>query len=99
MKRRRRGAHVGYLLNHAHPDNGGKAQFFVSLGFSSDDPEALIQALLDVAQQSEVVRRTESAHGEKYMLTVGCRCTLKRAAIGRSGRFGSLTVAGVRRGS
>lgn len=59
---------VDYLLNHAHPDNGGKAQFFASLGFSSDDPEALVQALQDVAQQGEVVRSTESAHGEKYVV-------------------------------
>ena len=26
---------VGYLLNSAHPDNGGKARFFESFGFSA----------------------------------------------------------------
>jgi hypothetical protein len=29
---------VDYLLNSAHPDNGGKTQFFESLGFSIDSP-------------------------------------------------------------
>jgi hypothetical protein len=59
---------VDYLLNDAHPDNGGKAKFFVSLGFSREDPEALMLALRDVAQRGEVVRSTESAHGERYVV-------------------------------
>lgn len=33
---------VDYLLNPAHPDDGGKAQFFESRGFSVDVPELLI---------------------------------------------------------
>jgi hypothetical protein len=36
-----RGKVLDYLLNDAHPDNGGKAQFFESLGFSRADPRAL----------------------------------------------------------
>ena len=28
---------VEYLLNPAHPDNGGKAPFFMALGFRPDD--------------------------------------------------------------
>jgi len=35
---------VEYLLNSAHPENGGKAQFFESLGFSAENPEPLINA-------------------------------------------------------
>ena len=31
-----------YLLNAAHPDNGGKASFFQSLGYLVDHPEPLI---------------------------------------------------------
>lgn len=27
---------VDYLLNPAHPDNGGKAKFFLGLGFTVD---------------------------------------------------------------
>jgi hypothetical protein len=59
---------VEYLLNAAHPDNGGKAQFFESLGFSSDASDALITALRHVGRTGEVVERTESSHGEKFVV-------------------------------
>jgi Domain of unknown function (DUF6883) len=59
---------VDYLLNQAHPDNGGKARFFVLLGFSRDDPERLMKALRDVAEHGEVVHSEESVHGEKYVV-------------------------------
>jgi hypothetical protein len=59
---------VDYLLNSAHPDNGGKAQFFESLGFSIDVPELLINALRTVAQTGEVVESVESSHGEKHVV-------------------------------
>ena len=59
---------VDYLLNSAHPDNGGKAQFFESLGFSAANPEPLISALRAVAQTGEVVESVESPHGEKYVV-------------------------------
>ena len=63
-----RGKVVDYLLNEAHPDNGGKAQFFVLLGFSRQDPEGLMKALRDVAEHGEVVQSRESVHGEKYVV-------------------------------
>jgi hypothetical protein len=59
---------VDYLLNEAHPDNGGKAQFFMSCGFSPEHPELLAEALRHVAKEGEVVRRMESAHGEKSIV-------------------------------
>jgi len=59
---------VDYLLNSAHPDNGGKAQFFESIGFSVDVPELLIDALRSVAQTGEVVESVKSSHGEKYVV-------------------------------
>ena len=59
---------VEYLLNSAHPDNGGKAQFFESLGFSAANPEPLISALRALAQTGEVVENVESSHGEKYVV-------------------------------
>jgi len=34
-----------YLLNAAHPDNGGKAAFFEGLGFCHAEPETLATAL------------------------------------------------------
>ena len=59
---------VEYLLNAAHPENGGKAEFFESLGFSIDDPERLVGALLVAADTGNVVRSSQSAHGEKYVV-------------------------------
>jgi hypothetical protein len=52
---------VDYLLNSAHPDNGGKAQFFESLGFSVGVPELLIDALRAVALTGSVVESVESS--------------------------------------
>ena len=57
-----------YLLNEAHPDNGGKARFFGSLGYSREDPERLMQALREVAEHGEIVSSAESAHGQKYVV-------------------------------
>jgi hypothetical protein len=59
---------LDYLLNEAHPDNGGKAQFFISLGFSRDQPELLMNALCNVAEHGEVVHCIESPHGEKSVV-------------------------------
>lgn len=42
-----------YLLNEAHPDNGGKG---------------LMKALRHVAEHGDVVSSTESVHGEKYVV-------------------------------
>ena len=59
---------VEYLLNTAHPDNGGKAQFFASLGFSVAEADALIAALRVVGVAGTVVEHTTSEHGEKYVV-------------------------------
>lgn len=59
---------VEYLLNAAHPDNGGKATFFESLGFTTENPELLIDALHAIAQTGEVVEVVEFGHGEKYVV-------------------------------
>jgi hypothetical protein len=90
---------VDYLLNEAHPDNGGKARFFGMLGYSREDPERLMQALREVAEHGEVVSSAESAHGQKYVVEGGCQGTPKRAGSGRSGPFGSSTAEKMRRGS
>jgi hypothetical protein len=57
-----------YLLNPAHPDNGGKAKFFKLLGFRRDNWQVLASALSNLALKSSVVQYTESAHGEKYVV-------------------------------
>ena len=59
---------VDYLLNPSHPDNGGKAQFFQTLGFSVERPELLIEALRTVAQTGEVAEHVESVYGEKSVV-------------------------------
>ena len=57
-----------YLLNAAHPDNNGKAQFFAAQGFQAGDWETLAAALRKVAQTAEVTESLESPHGVKYVL-------------------------------
>jgi hypothetical protein len=57
-----------YILNDAHPDNGGKALFFVALGFSRDEWWALASAFLKLARENEVGVSMESSHGIKYIL-------------------------------
>jgi hypothetical protein len=90
---------LDYLLNEAHPDNGGKARFFGLLGYSQEDPERLVKALRDVGEHGDVVSSAESVHGEKYVVDGWRQGTLKRAGSGRSGRFGSSTAEKMRRGS
>jgi hypothetical protein len=57
-----------YLLNPAHPDNSGKAPFFVSLGFRPDDWPALAAALCKLAVATEVAKSMVTTHGVKYVL-------------------------------
>lgn len=59
-----------YLLNPVHPDNGGKAEFFTSLGFRVSEWEVLAAALRELARTSPVSQQAESPHGRKYV-TVG----------------------------
>jgi hypothetical protein len=57
-----------YLLNSAHPDNGGKAAFFFLMGFAREQWQTLAVALRTMAANASVVTRVESIHGEKYVL-------------------------------
>lgn len=59
---------VEYLLNREHPDNGGKAEFFIALGFDSDNWHNLATALRSLARESLVSRTVESVHGNKYIV-------------------------------
>jgi uncharacterized protein DUF6883 len=59
---------LDYLLNGSHPDNGGKAEFFIGLGFSPDRWSALAHALVQLAEDSEIVASMESVHGIKYIV-------------------------------
>ena len=56
------------LLNPAHPDTGGKAEFFGKLGFRRKEWEILAAAFRVLAQTTEVTSHAESPHGRKYVI-------------------------------
>jgi hypothetical protein len=58
----------GYLLNAAHPDNGGKAAFFAGLGFQAENWRALATALRELAVSCPAAKSLASAHGAKYIV-------------------------------
>ena len=57
-----------YLLNPAHPDNGGKAAFFLALGFTLEDWQTLAAALTALAEKHPVAQSVASPHGQKYIV-------------------------------
>jgi hypothetical protein len=57
-----------YLLNREHPDNGGKAVFFVAFGFHRDDWQPLAEAIRKLAVSHSVTLSMESTHGKKYIV-------------------------------
>ncbi|MGH7976609.1 MAG: DUF6883 domain-containing protein [Limisphaerales bacterium] len=59
---------INYLLNPAHPDNGGKAEFFTQFGFRREQWEILATTLKNLAATGEVANATESSHGKKYII-------------------------------
>ena len=58
-----------YLLNPAHPDNGGKAAFFVALGFVRSDVEPLRSALVRLAAEGTLTRRIVPCTGRSSSWT------------------------------
>ena len=58
----------GYLLNAAHPDNGGKAAFFGALGFHTENWRGLAAALRELAENCAAAKSLASAHGTKYIV-------------------------------
>src|SRR5205823_4272674 len=71
---------ANYLLNAAHPDNGGRAAFFEELGFRRADPETLAKALQKLAHQAEVTRTATSSHGQKYVMVGQIKSPVGKAA-------------------
>jgi hypothetical protein len=57
-----------YLLNSGHPDNGGKAPFFVACGFHRDAWEVFAEALLSLVVTAEITKSLNPPHGIKYIL-------------------------------
>ena len=64
---------VDYLLNAEHPDNGGKADFFSQLGFSSSDWTTLADALRLLETSQSATRETA--------LTLASRATALRESL------------------
>ena len=54
-----------YLLNTEHPDNGGKAVFFMALGYSREGWEAFADALRKLGLIAPVFQTMETVHGKK----------------------------------
>jgi Domain of unknown function (DUF6883) len=52
-----------YLLNLAHPDKGGKAKFFLGLGFTVEQWLGFADAVRTLARSFPVTERVESQHG------------------------------------
>ena len=53
-----------YLLDREHPENGGKADFFIALGFHKEKWQAFANALRALAHKSLVTQSVESVHGK-----------------------------------
>ena len=52
-------------------DNGGKAAFFLALGYTQDDWPSLAAALRRLALAAEVAKSMETGHGIKYVVDGG----------------------------
>jgi hypothetical protein len=55
-----------YLLNDVHPQNHGKARFFMLFGFTLANWQQLKTALLDHPHNNVVVGQTTFRYGEMY---------------------------------
>jgi hypothetical protein len=69
-----------YLLDAAHPDNGGKADFFGRFGFRREEWKTLADALLKLAREAEVTSSSTSAHGQKFVIIGRIEAPSGRAA-------------------
>jgi hypothetical protein len=58
----------GYLLNEAHPDGYGKAEFFSTKGFRQENWYELADALRQLAREGVVMKSMTSSHGQKYIV-------------------------------
>jgi hypothetical protein len=79
-----RGKIVEYLLNPAHPDNGGKAPFFVMLGFRREDWETLAVALRQLASGSPISQSMETIHGKKYIIDGAIKTPIGKMPVVRT---------------
>jgi uncharacterized protein DUF6883 len=58
-----------YLLDANHPQNGGKAAFFLAFGFRLDAPEVLAEALLRHVLDHDVTDVQQHPYGTRYTVS------------------------------
>jgi hypothetical protein len=56
------------LLNTSHEEGRGKALFFLHVGFSVEQPNALAQALIRHANEHDVVKDEITRFGTRYVV-------------------------------
>ncbi|GAB3504279.1 hypothetical protein GCM10027341_34350 [Spirosoma knui] len=59
---------IEYLLDHAHPQNKGKAAFYELVGFSKANATALKTALVRFAEENGITRVVENEYGNRYII-------------------------------
>jgi hypothetical protein len=59
---------MDYLLNESHPDNSGKAEFFLDYGFKRSRWQQMAAALRNAAGNHSVSKTMASPHGTKYIV-------------------------------
>ena len=57
-----------YLLNPDHPSNGGKADFFLRFGFSTERVETMAAALLQHARNGDLDEVGQTPFGTEYAI-------------------------------
>jgi hypothetical protein len=57
-----------YLLDPEHPQGGGKAVFFLAMGFHPDRWQFLADALRDLIRQTPITQTVAGRHGTKYIV-------------------------------
>jgi hypothetical protein len=62
---------VKYLLDPSHPEGRSKAEFFLRLGFTREQPDILRRALLEVAAHTHM-QEVIFPYGVKYTEVYGC---------------------------
>ena len=65
---------TGYLLDHAHPQNKGKAAFYEIVGFTKQNSDDLRVALLRHVLANEVVNFINTDFGIRYVVEGWMHC-------------------------
>ncbi|GAB3221852.1 DUF6883 domain-containing protein [Spirosoma arcticum] len=65
---------TSYLLDHAHPQNKGKAAFYEIVGFTKENPDHLRVALLSHVLANEVAKIIDTDFGIRYVVEGWMEC-------------------------